>query len=293
VTLGGARLKEVLLGPECLPAAPIFDPLSARIAEMSGWKVCKLAGSVAKAAELSLPDGVPLANVSDLVDICRRINRVIDVSLMVDVDDGGDTPLNLYRTVRDLEAVGVAAIEVEDNLIPQHLGSPASRHSELIPTGRQVDKLKAALEARREDSTLIIARTSALSEMPLADALVRIKAFAASGVDALMLPGVAPKTRSVIDAVHAVTDLPLCVVGLTQEMAHDREFLDRNRVRIRYFGQPVYGITVKAIYDSLAHLKRGDSLEDLDDLRASPDLMNAITRLDELSIWEREHPLDF
>jgi 2-methylisocitrate lyase-like PEP mutase family enzyme len=127
--------------------------------------------------------------------------------------------------------------------------------------------------------------------MPLADALVRIEAYAGSGVDALMLPGVAPKSRSLIEAVHSVTDLPLCVVGLTQEMIHDPEFLDNNGVRIRYFGQPIYGITVKAIYDSLAHLKRGDSLEDLERLRASPELMSAITRVDELSSWERGHPL--
>jgi carboxyvinyl-carboxyphosphonate phosphorylmutase len=289
VSLRSERLRNVLRGPDCLPAAPIFDPLSARIAEMTGWKVCKLAGSVAKATELCLPDGVPLSNATDIVDICRRINRVIETSLMVDVDDAGDNPLQVYRLVRDLEEVGVAAIEIEDNLIPRELGRAENRHSQLIPTDQQVDKLKTALAARRDPSTVIIARTSALSESPLPDALQRIEAYASSGVDALMLPGVAPKTTSLIEAVHGVTDLPLCVVGLTQEMIEDRDFLQRNAVRIRYFGQPVYGMAVKTIHDSLEHLRQGGRLDELDPLRAKPEFMNAITRSAELSEWSRAH----
>jgi 2-methylisocitrate lyase-like PEP mutase family enzyme len=290
VSLRSERLREVLRGPGCLPAAPIFDPLSARIAEMSGWRVCKLAGSVAKATELCLPDGVPLSNATDIVEICRRINRVIETSLMVDVDDAGETPLQVYRLVRDLEEVDVAAIEIEDNLVPRELGSAEGRHSQLIPTAEQVDKLKTALAARRDTSTVIIARTSALSELPLPDALRRIEAYAGSGVDALMLPGIAPKTRSIIEAVHEVTDLPLCVVGLTQEMIEDRDYLERNAVRIRYFGQPVYGMAVKTIHDSLEHLKAGGRLEELDSLRAKPELLNAITRSGELAAWSRAHP---
>jgi carboxyvinyl-carboxyphosphonate phosphorylmutase len=249
-----------------------------------------LAGSVAKATELCLPDGVPLSNATDIVEICRRINRVIETSLMVDVDDAGETPLQVYRLVRDLEEVDVAAIEIEDNLVPRELGSAEGRHSQLIPTDEQVDKLKTALAARRDASTVIIARTSALSELPLPDALRRIEAYAGSGVDALMLPGIAPKTRSLIEAVHEVTDLPLCVVGLTQEMIEDRGYLERNAVRIRYFGQPVYGMAVKTIHDSLEHLKAGGRLEELDSLRAKPELLTAITRSGELAAWSRAHP---
>lgn len=257
---------------------------------MTGWSVCKLAGSVAKAAELCLPDGVPLTNGTDIVDICRRINRVIETSLMVDVDDAGETPLQVYRLIRALEEVGVAAIEIEDNLVPRELGGAENRHAQLIPTDQQVDKLKTALAARRDLSTVIIARTSALSELPLPEALQRVEAYAASGVDALMLPGIAAKTRSLIEAVHAVTDLPLCVVGLTQEMIEDVAFLEDNAVRIRYFGQPVYGMAVKTIHDSLDHLKRGGRLDELDTLRAKTEFLNAITHSDELAAWSRAHP---
>ena len=86
--------------------------VSETIADMMGWEVCKLAGSVAKAANLAVPDSVPLTNMSDLVDVCHRITRAANLPLVVDADDGGATPVNLFRTVRELEAAGVSAIGV-------------------------------------------------------------------------------------------------------------------------------------------------------------------------------------
>ncbi|MCH7705708.1 MAG: isocitrate lyase/phosphoenolpyruvate mutase family protein, partial [Chloroflexi bacterium] len=90
------RFRTILSRNACTPTAPIFDPLSARIADMMGWEVCKLAGSVAKAANLAVPDSVPLTNMTDLVDVCRRITRAANLPLIVDADDGGATPVNLF-----------------------------------------------------------------------------------------------------------------------------------------------------------------------------------------------------
>ena len=289
---GGQRLKEILQGQQCVPAASVFDPLSARIAEMSGWRVGKLSGSAFKAAELCLPDGAPLANSSDLVDVCRRVCRVVDMSIMIDADDGGETPLAVRRLVRELEAVGVGAVEIEDNLVPRHLGPAADRHARLLPVEQQAVKLDAALNARRDKSTLIIARTSALTCEPLDDALARLQAYSTAGVDALMLPGVAPKTRALIEAVHGATGMPLCVVGLTQDMMQDPEFLAKNQVRIRYFGQPVFGMAVQALYHGFSHLLNGGDPEDLEGLRASPQVLSMVTRSDELAAWELNYGTD-
>jgi len=128
-----------------------------------------------------------------------------------------------------------------------------------------------------------------LSELPLPEALKRIEAYARAGVDALMIPGIALKTRPLIEAVHEASALPLCVVGLSQEMAADHDFLAKNRVCVRYFGQPVYGVAVKAIHDCLQHLWEGGALEDLDVLRASPQLLSAITRTDQFVDWDRTY----
>jgi len=89
-----------------------------------------------------------------------------------------------------------------------------------------------------------------------------------------MLPGIAPKTAH---SSKRFTRSPRAavLVGLTQEMIEDRDFLERNAVRIRYFGQPVHGMAVKTIYDSLEHLKAADVLMN-HSLRATPELLNAV-----------------
>ena len=80
------RFRSLLVRPQCTIAANIFDPLSARIAHMLDYEVCFLSGSVGKVANLGIPD-IVLGNLSDLVDHCRRITRIADVSLMIDGED--------------------------------------------------------------------------------------------------------------------------------------------------------------------------------------------------------------
>src|SRR5947207_12767855 len=106
------QFRGILLRPNYTLAANIFDPLSARIAHMLDYEVCFLSGSVGKAANLGVPD-IVMANMSDLVDHCRRITRIADVSLMVDGEDGFGNVVNVVRTVRELEAAGVWAIDIE------------------------------------------------------------------------------------------------------------------------------------------------------------------------------------
>ena len=110
------QFRGVLGGSTCVLAANIFDPLSARIADMLGYEVCVLSGSVGKAANLGVPD-IVLSNMSDVVDHCRRITRMAAVSLMVDAEDGFGNAVNVRRTVQEMEAVGVSAIEIEDNAV--------------------------------------------------------------------------------------------------------------------------------------------------------------------------------
>ena len=139
------QFRRVLARPTCTLAANIFDPLSARIAHMLGYEVCVLSGSVGKVANLAVPD-IVLSNMSDVVEHCRRITRIADVSLMVDAEDGFGNAVNVIRTVKELEAVGVSAIEIEDNVVPKRFNvAPLG----LVSTAEQVGKLRAAVAARR------------------------------------------------------------------------------------------------------------------------------------------------
>ena len=104
------RFRAVLSRPDCTLAANIFDPLSARIARMLDYEVCFLSGSVHKIANLAVPD-VVLVNMSDLGDVCRRVTRISDVSLMHDGEDGFGNAVNVVRSIKELEAAGVSGLK--------------------------------------------------------------------------------------------------------------------------------------------------------------------------------------
>jgi oxaloacetate decarboxylase len=284
MTRARERFHGVISGSTCVLAANIFDSLSARIADMLGYQVCVLSGSVGKVANLGVPD-IVLSNMSDVVDHCRRITRMAEVSLMVDAEDGFGNAVNVWRTVKEIEAAGVAAIEIEDNVVPKqfNVATPG-----LVSKEEQVGKLQAAVAARTDPDTVIVARTSALAECSLEEALDRIRAYSTTGAEALMLASV-PRGRADIVAVHQATSLPICVLNPPAEARNDSAFLAANGVRILMLGNPTYAIAVKAIYDALKRLKEGTALEDLRELQAPPDLLRALNRSEEFAQWQQEY----
>jgi carboxyvinyl-carboxyphosphonate phosphorylmutase len=294
------RFRHLLTSNACNLAAPIFDPLSARIAELQGWEVAKLSGSVAKFANLAIPDGIALSNPSDLVDVCWRIQRVANICLIVDADDGGQHPLAVARTIRELEATGVCAIEIEDvrvpvllatkydNLKPMSLASDDHSYPDLVPMHEQVNKLKAAIAARRDPLTVIVARTRALEHLPLEQALIRIAAYQHSGAEALMFPEL-PNGRRDIEAIRTVSKLPLFVLRMPAELAADTNYLEMQGVKIRYLGQSPYTMAVQAIYDGLANLKAGGDPVSLKSRQASIELLREVDRSAEFERWQRQY----
>ena len=275
MSLARERFRTVLSRPDCTQAANIFDPLSARIAHMLDYEVCFLSGSVHKVANLAMPD-IVLVNMSDLVDVCRRITRIAEVSLMHDGEDGFGNAVNVVRSVKELEVAGVAAIEIEDAIPPtkfnqQDLG--------LFSLAEQVGKLEAAVAARTDPMTVIVARTTALAQFPLDEALERIKAYSQTGVEAIRLAGL--KTREQLEAVHKATPLPLTVLSPPDNMMDDMDFLAANGVSIVMAGNPAFGMAIQAIYDSFKHLKDGGSVADLAPREASAELIRQVNRTDE------------
>ena len=277
------QFRSVLARPTCTLAANIFDPLSASIAHMLEYEVCVLSGSVGKVANLGVPDSV-LSNMSDVVDHCRRITRIADVSLMVDAEDGFGNAVNVARTVREMEAAGVSAIEIEDNFVPKEFNV---QNPGLISKEEQVGKLQAAVAARTDLTTVIVARSAALGLTPLDEALDRIQAYSQTGAEALMFTG--SRSRDQLEAVHRVTTLPICVLSPPADIRNDTAFLAATGVKILMLGNPTFSVTVKAIFDSLEHLKEGGSLEELGDRQATPELLRSVNRTDEFLQWQEQY----
>ena len=287
MSIARERFRGVLAKSTCTLAANIFDPLSARIAHLLGYEVCVLSGSVGKVANLGAPDAV-ISNMSDVVDHCRRITRVSDVTLMVDAEDGFGNAVNVMRTVREMEAAGVSAIEIEDNVVPKQFNVTDPG---LVSTEEQVGKLRAAVAARTDPTTVIVARTAALGQCPLDEALDRIRAYSQTGAEALMVVGM-PRGRADIEAIHQATSLPLCLLSPPPEARNDPEFLAANGVRVLMLGNPTFAVAVKAIHDALKHLQDGGALEALGDSQASAELLRSVNRTDEFIQAQDEYLRD-
>ena len=170
----------------------VFDPISARIAEDLGFEVGMFAGSIASGTVLGAPDYVVLT-LSEFAEQIYRICRAGQLSLMVDADHGYGNALNVRRTVEELEAAGVAALTIEDTLLPMAFGG-SDGDGNLIPLEEGVGKMKAALSGRTDPNLVVAGRTSSI-RVSVDECIRRVKAYEAVGVDAVFLAGASTKAE--------------------------------------------------------------------------------------------------
>ena len=275
--------RALLKRPTATLAANIFDPLSARIAQIVGYDLLVLSGSVGKASNLAAPD-VVISTLPDVQDHIRRITRNTDIPIMVDAEDGFGNAVNVWRCVRELEAAGVSGIEIEDNVVPRQFGV---EDSGLNPAATQVGKLRAAVAARTDPTTVIIART-ATWRADREHAIDRIKAYAATGAEAFMLTGV--KSKADIEATHrAAPDIPITVLAPPPGIRDDARFCSDNNLKIIMLGNPTYLVAVKAVHDTLKFLKDGGDDAELKAKQADPGLARQVIRTDEFEKWQKEY----
>lgn len=173
-----------LLDQQRLIVAPgAFDPFTARIIESLGFPAVYLGGN---AMGIHLGTGQPFITMTETVDCALRARRLVDVPLIVDADAGFGDPAHTHRTVRELEAAGVAAIHIDDQPAPKrahyHLGK-----GWVVPVEEFAEKLRAAVAARRGSDMLIIGRTDAYRTQTPAATLERACALAETGIDLLMV----------------------------------------------------------------------------------------------------------
>jgi len=163
----------------------VYDALSARIAERVGFRAIGLGGFLVAASRLGGPD-VGQLTMTEMVDHLRGVAGAVAVPVMADADTGYGNPLNVRRTVQAYEAAGAQAIVLEDQVWPKKCGHiPGPRR--VIPTAEHQKKLEAALEARRDPGTVIVARTDARGPLGFDEAIRRARAYVDTGADAVFL----------------------------------------------------------------------------------------------------------
>ncbi len=158
--------------------AGAFDALSAKLAEDAGFDAIMSTGFGVSASHLGAPD-VELYTMTENLAVVRNMANAVSVPLVADTDTGYGNAINVMRTVREFEQAGVAAMIFEDQEVPKRCPAVANG-IEILPIDEGSSKIRAAIEARRDPDTLIVARTDALNED---DAIARAKAYVAAGAD--------------------------------------------------------------------------------------------------------------
>jgi carboxyvinyl-carboxyphosphonate phosphorylmutase len=154
-----------------------------------------------------------------------------------------------------------------------------------VSQAEQVGKLEAAVAARTDPTTVIVARTAALTYCALDEALDRMQAYAQTGAEVLRLVGL--RTRTQLEAVHQAIALPLTVLSPPADLRNEATFLAAQGVKILMLGNPAFGVAIKAIYECLKHLKDGGTIEDLADQQASSTLLRLVDRTEEFVRWQQ------
>ena len=268
------KLRSILNGSACIRPGSVYDATSIRIAEDLGFELGMFGGSVASLTVLGDPD-ITLITLTELAEQMRRMSRAATLPVLVDADHGYGNPLNVRRTVQELETAGAAGLTIEDTLLPQAFGVP---EPQLIPLEEGVAKMKAALDGRSDPSLVIMGRTGTRGGGPSAssfeECLVRANAYDATGVDALFFTGLT--TRREVEAIAAVTTLPI-VLGNPQGELDDAGFLTSQRVKIALQGHAPFAAATQAVYDALKALRDGTSPKNLKGL-ASSELTGRVMR---------------
>lgn len=166
------RAGDTQFAPGC------FDAMSAMMAVKGGAQAVMTSGFAVSASHLGFPD-VELYTMTENLTVVRNIANAVDVPVVADTDTGYGNAMNVMRTVREFEQAGVCAMIFEDQVAPKRCAAAANQ-LEIIPAYEHASKIRAAVQARRDPDTLIIARTDAMTQD---EAIDRAKMYAEAGAD--------------------------------------------------------------------------------------------------------------
>ncbi len=177
-------LREMLNSGEPILSAGANDALSAVIAERAGFKLVTMGGYLATAVTMARPD-IGLMSMTEMATQVRHICDVTNIPVIADGDNGHGNVLNVIRTVQEMENAGAAGIVLEDQVMPKRCGHMAGK--KVIPMEEHVQKIRAAVHARKDPDFIIIGRTDACQAHGIEDAIARGKAYAEAGADVVFV----------------------------------------------------------------------------------------------------------
>jgi methylisocitrate lyase len=198
-----AALRAALASGELLRFPGAFNPLSARLIEEKGLEGVYISGAVIS-ADLGLPD-IGLTTLTEVAGRAAQIARMTDLPAIVDADTGFGEPMNVARTVQQLEDAGVAGLHIEDQVNPKRCGHLDGKA--VVDEDTAIKRIRAAVAARRDPNLLIMARTDIRALDGMNSAIDRAKALVDAGADAIFPEAMVDLSE--FAAMRAAVDVPL------------------------------------------------------------------------------------
>jgi 2-methylisocitrate lyase-like PEP mutase family enzyme len=195
------RLRQLLARPGVIMAPGVADALNAKLVARHGFEAIYMTGAGTSAVRLGMPD-VGLLTMSEMVDNAGRIADSSGLPLIADADNGYGGVLNVRRTIQAYERAGVAAVHIEDQVMPKRCGHLMGK--QLVPAAEMTAKIRAAVDARTDADFVVIARTDAVAVEGFDAALERAERYREAGADVLFveapnaeqLPQIAPRLKA-------------------------------------------------------------------------------------------------
>ena len=255
--------RERLASGELLQLPGVFNPLSAKLIQEKGFDGIYISGAVL-AAELGLPD-IGLTTLTEVAARSQQISRMTDLPSLVDADTGFGEPLNLARTVQTLEDAGVSGIHIEDQVNPKRCGHLDGKA--VVDQDTAVKRIASAVDARRDENLLIMARTDIRGVQDLPAAIDRAKRLVDAGADAIFPE--AMKDLSEFEAMRKAIDVPI-LANMT-EFGKSELFTKKQLADI--------GINIVIYPVSLLRLAMGAAMRGLDALAQDGNLQAVVPEM--------------
>ena len=183
----GAKFRAAIVNNDLLQIVGTINAYSAMMAEKVGHQAIYLSGGGVANASFGLPD-LGMTSLNDVLDDASRITAASDLPLLVDIDTGWGGAFNIARAIKSMEAAGVAAVHIEDQVAQKRCGHRPNKA--IVPTQEMVDRIKAATDARINDEFFIMARTDAFQKDGLQAAIDRSQACIEAGADGIFAEAV-------------------------------------------------------------------------------------------------------
>jgi methylisocitrate lyase len=255
--------RDRLATGELLQFPGAFNPLSAKLIQEKGFDGVYISGAVL-AADLGLPD-IGLTTLTEVAGRSQQISRMTDLPSLVDADTGFGEPLNLARTVQTLEDAGVSAIHIEDQINPKRCGHLDGKA--VVDQDTAVKRIASAVDARRDENLLIIARTDIRGVEDLPAAIDRAKRLVDAGADAIFPE--AMKDLAEFEAMRKAVDVPI-LANMT-EFGKSELFTKKQLADI--------GINIVIYPVSLLRLAMGAAMRGLDALQQDGNLQAVVPEM--------------